>query len=138
MPCKLRRSIEGIYNQSSICREEAKRSAEEKKAEDKQRKEEARAAEKQRKKLKADQKKAEALEAKRYPMEDLELLEETRAAAGLPGDTSLMLMQDLSKWTHTRICSLLKRTTGAHLLEWLSWNYVFYQSVHRVHKPGPR
>ena len=63
------------------CRDKAKRLAAEKKAEEKKAREEARLIEKERKK-------AEALEAKRYPMEDLQLLQELSAKAGLEGESS--------------------------------------------------
>ena len=62
------------------CRDKAKRAAAEKKAEEKKAREEARLIERERKK-------ADALEAKRYPMEDLQLLQEVSAKAASEGRT---------------------------------------------------
>lgn len=60
------------------CREMSKKATEEKRAEEKRQREAARAAEKERKR-------EEALEAKRYPMEDLQLLDELKQKAAAQG-----------------------------------------------------
>lgn len=72
-----------ILTLHTACRDKAKRAAAEKKAEEKKAREEARLIERERKK-------AEALEAKRYPMEDMQLLQELLAKAESEGTSSCL------------------------------------------------
>ena len=78
--CKAWLPVACSHPKDAGCRDKAKRAAAEKKAEEKKAKEGARLIERERKK-------ADALEAKRYPMEDLQLLQELTAKADSEGAT---------------------------------------------------